>query len=782
MTTDNEQRGFDQGAMAVALDSLTDVEREALLAQIEAAAQAKADRMMALDRDLDALEGILLKMRDDAITARAESGIELEWAEDTEFYEGIDDANRHEHARYQTRKPANGGTITQKVTVEQSGSTVFLNITGPYVDNAAAKAADMMMPHDDRNFSIDPSPIPDLPGQKPTDDSSQTGDAADASPYAQALEGIRKEATRRAKNAQTRIDDWLTDCNYQKHLRRVMNQAAKLGCGVMKGPFPMAERKRVRWKDVQAATQVGAPVAMGTAASIVKDVVTWFARKQQQDRPGSVTVGAMMLEQFAEVVPGSKFVNVWDFFPDGGCGENIHNGSSCWERDRLSKKMVADLATPAVPTPDDPEPMRNAMGYYPHRVRAVYEQGPTAPRYTSQYNQDDLQAIKEGRRFETWYGYCFLEREHLETVGIQFDDDTIVQVPVLVQFINERLVKIALNPLSKGDFPYDVLRWSERDGYWFGTGVARKIRVPQRMVNAATRTLMDNAGVAAGVILAIMDGLVPMDGTWRLHNRKIFKVKEGSDIKRAEDAISAVDVPMRVAEIMQIIEFGLRMAEQVTNLPLLLQGHQGRAPDTLGVAEIMNNNANTFLRSIAKRVDDDMTEPHITRYCDWIQEYSENDDERGDFKPDARGSSSLVDRELQNQWIAQMAAYVKDPAFKINPAKWFEEFSKSVRFDPKRMQYSDEEWQEIQNQPPPTPYQVDVAKINAEARLQAEEVRAAAKREADVMRILADESISASDLKARLLDIVTKDRRERDLFVAQRAVKDQHGESVDMPG
>src|SRR6266571_4340198 len=105
------------------------------------------------DRNLDALALALAGERSEAINWRAQSGIEQQWQEDEEFYQGIDDANRSTDASTWKTKPA-----TQQTT----RSTVFPNITRPYVDAAAARIADMLLPNDDRSWSIKPTPIPDL--------------------------------------------------------------------------------------------------------------------------------------------------------------------------------------------------------------------------------------------------------------------------------------------------------------------------------------------------------------------------------------------------------------------------------------------------------------------------------------------------------------------------------------------------------------------------------------------------------------------------------------------
>ena len=102
---------------------------------------------------IQALGAVLARKRDEAIQARIQSGIEDDWIEDDESYEGIDDANR-EIMRNKNSMVAEGGNKAEKVV----RSRVFMNITRSYVDAAAAKVGDMLLPTDEPNFGIEPTP------------------------------------------------------------------------------------------------------------------------------------------------------------------------------------------------------------------------------------------------------------------------------------------------------------------------------------------------------------------------------------------------------------------------------------------------------------------------------------------------------------------------------------------------------------------------------------------------------------------------------------------------
>lgn len=712
------------------------------------------------DSSLAALALTLKGKRKEAIDARRQSGIEEEWIEDEEAYQGIDDANRHEVAFGLRRRRAglnNAYQFEDQRRPDDNRSTVFVNITRGYVDAAAARIGDMLLPVDDRPWSIEPTPIPttsddDAMGQVIAAGRQPTGEAvASARDEAERMRvAALDKAKRKAENAQRRIEDWHVQCSWHAEVRKVIDDAARLGTGILKGPFPV-RRKALQW--------------------------------QRNDD------GSNSLVMYESIDPASRRIDPWDFYPDPACGENIHNGSYTWERDRITSKKLTEL--------------KGLPGYFDDQIDLCLKEKPA--RHEVEHEKDtDADAEAAATQYEIWYFYGVLSREDVETLGDRqtiaalgdAGDDSPMQVPVIVTMVNDRMIRLALNPIDSGAFPYDVLPWQVRVGMWCGRGVARQIRTPQRMVNAGTRNMMDNARWSAKPILVMRKkGIDPANGQkWGSATMYFVTGGEGA-LAAARDFIAEVKIDSRQAELQNIINFALKMAEDVTGLPLLLQGQTGKAPDTVGGMTMLYNNANGVLRRIAKLFDDYLTEPHIGRYYHWLMAYSEDPNEQGDFQINARGSSALVERDLQNQAVAQMGAYVNDPEFRINKEKWFAEWSKSQRLDPKRFQYTEDEWKKrmAEMPPPPPPERVQVAQIQAENRKEVAALNVEARRTdiaADVQaRIYLAEleyananNMKLADVRAQMAAEVMKDRRERDLFVAQRALKERMGAGVDLPG
>jgi hypothetical protein len=276
---------------------------------------------------------------------------------------------------------------------------------------------------------------------------------------------------------------------------------------------------------------------------------------------------------------------------------------------------------------------------------------------------------------------------------------------------------------------------------------------------------------------------------------KVFYInKDEDEISDARTAIGTVKVDMLVAELMEIINLGLRLAEDVTGMPLLLQGQQGKAPDTLGGMQMLNNNASAVLRRLARLFDDRVTEPHVRRYYEWLLQYG-RDDEKGDYLVDARGSSALVERDIQNQELAGLLKLSLDMRFGLDPKRVVNEYLKSRHFDPKRFEFEDEEWKKIlQNMSQgPQDQGLQIAQLRAQSQeklaafwskveAQEEQVKLGFERDEHAKdRVLAmwitqmeqqgTKSISLDDLKGKLADTTIKTQTQMKLSAIDQGHK-----------
>lgn len=728
-----------------------------------------------LDPDVDRLRQIglvIAEKRQDAIAARIESGLERVWTAAEEAYVGIDDANRAEFGEGRWSKPmSSDGPLTREgSTRTDARSTVYVRLTARYVDAGAAKVGEILLPPDDKAFSFDATPVPEFaefrnnpkrivgdngeplyrpakpeemaPEEQPsgplnldlnalnqpaanpavpspapgtTSPPSAPGPAVMPAPVggavpsagaAAALAGMmggqgaapggpppgqvplttkdiadeQMELARdKAKKAEKRVYDWMVESQYPAEMRKVIFDAARIGVGVLKGPFPKARRNMVLSK----------------------------AKGQDGQAEG------YDLEIRRTVKPAVKWVDPWNFFPDPACGEDINNGQYAFERDHFSERQVRNLK-------DEP-------GYIAAQIDKVLDEGPGGSRKTDSTEKPGgiSSDSRKKNQYEVWHFTGTLSSEDMACIlhaagsPLTKEERSRKDVYAVVTIINDHVVKAAFNMLEKsGSLGYHAVPWQRRTGSWAGIGIAEQVATPQRMINAATRALLNNAGKSAGSQIVVnRDGIEPANGNWQIEPDKIWYLLPDANMT-VDQAFGMFQVPAVTQELMAIIEYALRLAEESTNIPLVTQGQSGPTqPETYGAMQLQNNNANQLLRSIGYAFDDFVTEPVVREYYEWLMLDPEvPEDEKGDFDINARGSAALVERAIQDQSLAQMGAMVLNPAYKMDPAKWAVEFVKSKRFDPRAFTRSEEEQAKLDAAPPPAAPQVEVAKINAASR------------------------------------------------------------------
>jgi hypothetical protein len=659
---------------------------------------------------LEDLGRAIAEKRTEAVEARKASGIEDIWLKCEEAYLGIDDMNRHEFAEAKWAKPTSmqGPLTSNKVPNDDVRSNVFVRLTSRYVDQGSAKLGEILLPIDEKAFAFEPTPIPDLVKQmedltplidaatgqqvtRPAKPEEMPQGQAPGQPQPQVPMTVADQAQQEAdqaaeaaEKAEKRVYDWMIESKYPAEMRKVIKDAARLGTGILKGPFPDKRKSK-------ALTKVQDGIAL-----------------QIQEK----------------VVPALAWKDPWNFFPADGCGENIHDGDYVFERDFLSKRALKKLKT-------DPT-------YLPEQIDRVLEEGP-GKIYLEGANPNDRNTKK---RFEIWYYYGTLSRDEL-SLAIA-DKEMLDDLPegqddvfAIVSMVNDTVVRAILNPLDSGRFPYHVMCWARRAGLWAGVGVGEQMFTPQRMCNASTRALLNNAGLSAGPQIIIDQiGVIPADGSWKLTPNKVWYKTEESSTPDVRQAFFAVDIPNVQQQMMAIIEYSMKLAEEATGIPLVTQGQDGEtSPQTFGQAELQNTNAHTWLRSIGYGFDDQITEPVVNDLYEWLLlDPSVPDDEKGDFRINAHGSVAMVERAIQEQVFLSLLQASANPAFDLDPGKTMAEYLRAKRIDPRKVQLTEEQKKQREQQPPPPPVQVQVEQVKGQNAMQLQQ----AKTQGELQQIAAE--------------------------------------------
>lgn len=631
--------------------------------------ELKKKRDQERERQLAQLSKIISKKRDEVIKARRASGIERIWQEDQDNYEGIDEFNRGGLIPKYTKSRSTEGGIMSNTAGQKNPNqcTAFFNITRQFVDSASARMGDILLPAGDWNWSAKKTPVPEYIEQIGQGNVVDQSGAVIEQDYAKESDHAKRE-----ENAEKRIKDWLVETRYHSECRKVIESSARLGSGVLKGCYPKKRRTKAFYDNT--------------------------------------------FEIIEEVVPSSKYIDVWDFFPDyPNCGEDIQDGEFVFERDYITAKDLNEFA-------NAPE-----LGYFAEAIKKVIEEGP------GKKHSDGLTRTQSDDMFEIWYytGWIDIQQAQLFDESDDSDDDNNCDFRMFViVMVNDTIIKGHESPLDTS-FPYDVMVWQRAAGMPWGIGVSRQMRESQQFMTASARNLVDNMGLSSIPMIAMRrDGIEPENKQWEIKKGKVWWLTN-EVVKDIRESIQFLTVPTMQAELVANMQLAMKMAEDSTGINFLLQGQQGSAPDTVGGMELLHRNASSLLRRIARIYDENVTERHIKRYHEWLLLYGKDED-KCDLQIQAIGSSALVEREIQEMEIMQLLQASINPAFGISPAKTMAELLKAKRFEPAKFEMDEEEKQRIM-QAAPAP-QIEAAKIRAETELKKEEIR----QEANVQKMQVD--------------------------------------------
>jgi len=648
---------------------------------------------------------------------------------------------------------------------------VVVGVTRQKTNAAEARLADILLPTDDRNWGIQPTPDPECAAALRSEDNlvdpatgqpvlfdaegnvtldPQQGKPATKKMIAMAVQAAAKQASEAMQNE---IDDQLVESDYNGEVRKALHDAAVMGTGVMKGPMVVL-RTRKAWREKTDPTT-------GEKVHIMEVV--------DELKPGSFRVDPRM---------------VWE---DPACGDNAKDGRGLFELDEITERRIRDLA--------------KQPGYLKDQLRKVIEEGPKrSPALYEMRKEVEKDPGDDAKKFQHWIYWGDLDRKDLEAAGVDVGEDTLENISGCVEMINNLVVRAYLNPLDDGELPYDFYPWEKVSGSPRGYGVPRLMRSQQSVTNAGWRMLMDNLGVTSGPQIVIKRGAVePADGQWSLTPRKLWYATDDSvDVTKA---FASFEFNSHQREMQAVIEMAENLADQEKAAPMIAQGQQGSAPETVGGMQILMNGSNVVLRRLVKQFDDCITRPHIRRYYNYNMAYSEKDEIKGDFQVDARGSSTLVVRDIQNQAITNMLQMGTNPVYApmIDTRKLFERALKAQHLDPRDIMLTPEQVEANRQANPPQPDpRVQAAMIAAKAR--SEESHAIAegrmaevqarteaevedrrmrvlelqlKHDLEVMKVASSEKISITQVKAMLAQTAIAERTRKELAASEMVFKEQ---------
>lgn len=534
---------------------------------------------------------------------------------------------------------------------------------------------------------------------------------------------LQQQAKSTAKSMERTIDDQLTEADYGAHAKQAIHDAVLYGTGIIKGPV-LKTKTRKSWQ---------------------------------------ATGGLHSLTLQSRVKPTAEAISPWNFFPDMSASA-LDEMEFVFERRFISKKSLRQLA--------------QRPGY---RADAIRDTLKAEPRRTSRLDahRQELREITgvgvgtplEETSYEWWEYHGPIEKSDADALGIETPDDPLIGLEVVIELIGERVIRAELHPLDTQDSIYSVFVLESDESSIFGYGIPFILRAPQTAANSAWRMMLDNSALSVGPQIVVNHTLIkPADGVYTLAPRKIWLLNDVS--RTVGEAFASVNIDSHQPELMSIFETSRQLVEIESNIPDLMQGELGNAPQqTASGLSMAMNAANTVLRTLIKRWDDYITKPLLRRFYDFNMQYAEDDAIKGDFEVNARGSSALMVKETQSQALMQLLQLAQSPALAplTKFPALFRKVVETLRLSPDELVKTDEEIaaeRQQQQQAPTAP--------DPQAQARADQAQAMQEQTAVDAQIKREEMATRERMKAAEL---TEQARDRDADMLKEQLKHQQIQS-----
>ena len=670
-------------------------------------------------------------------TARLRVGLEERWWDNTLQY----------HGKYDEETAA-------KLRKNKGSSKLFVNMTRPKTRVLRARLIDILFPTDETNWDIEPTPVPRIQrALARTEGSENLPLQQEETNKAQQELKIAKE---RAKNMRALMRDQLIEADYLDVGRRQITQACRLGAGVVKGPYSIDRMKR-RW------------ARNGGKGS-------WGMQKQTDDRPMY------------------QFVNLWDFYPDMDA-TTMKDCEFVFQLHRMSMSEIKKMGRRGV--------------FDPHKVAFLVEQTADYRPTDAGHFNENLRYVRQleneldetsQNRYNVFEYHGNVGYKDFEALCVEFKKndlfekfgkdkgDPLFEIPIIVWFCADQVLRFTINPLESGELPYSVFRLDPTENTLIGgAGIPQMLRDPQSSLNAAWRIVMESAGLAGVPMYQIDKTRVdPENGVWEIVPRKIWVAKGGFGQEAGGPPIVPVVINGSIDELVKVATQSRQFMDDEANLPLIAQGDAGAgAKQTAHGMTLLANAVNVLFRDAARGYDAEVTIPNMGRLYEWNMLLSKDEDVKGDMEIKALGSSVLLINEIVSQNLLMLInLYISHPEefsflrFHDLVRLWF----RMSRLDGYNLVMPDDEIQELEKAkaeaPPPVDPALEGKKEVTQMQIESEMKLKGVERDIAMMTLAAKREISVEQIEAMLKKAQMESEAKERALVAEVGVKERHGEGI----
>lgn len=629
---------------------------------------------------------------------------------------------------------------------KQNGSAIFGEITGVKCRNAEAWLSDVFSPDDEKSWSLNATPVPELPTeaeaqvaevaqafamQKMTE-ASQAGQRVTPQQGMQLMQESQKliekfvldkltsETDKRVRNMERLMYDQLLEAEWDKTLDAFLFDLTTFPTAIMKGPI-IRMRKTRKWQILDD----------GTSELIVG----------REPRP-----------VFERVSP-------FDFFPSP-LAKDASGPGAMIERLWLTRSALED--------------MKEYEGYNNDAIDEILKDSTTmATGLTMDSTESERRDLE--RRGEDMDASANRDSVH----GLEFhgnvpgelliehgitEDNTGKKIRLGKEYsaeiimVSGRVVYVSLNPDKLDRHPYSSTSWSKMAGAFWGEAVPQLLAPVQDVCNASLRALVNNMGFSSGPQVAVTDiDRIPLNED--LTDVYPFKLWQFTNERNmTADPVKFFLIPSNANELYSVYENFKKQADDDSGIPAYAYGNErtaGAGRTASGLSMLMTG-ASRGIKKVIRNVHRDVIRQSLERLYDWNMQFSDDPKIKGDADIVAVGAVAVLTREQASQRRLELLNMSQNPIdlqlFGLkNRAELWRQTLDTLEFDGGSLILTDDEVDELQKTQDQQQAQVAEAQAAA-AQAEQQEAQTDIQVKIEELKLKQQDSERDYDIELRKLD------------------------------
>lgn len=524
--------------------------------------------------------------------------------------------------------------------LDPNRSKAYPRLTRVKVVSMVARLMNLLFPTSEKNWGVGPSPIPNL-SMEDLQIVLQQAQAGAAQAQKQLTDAVIEAAIKafsqqRASALELEIEDQLEEIGGSRSLsmvalvRKVLFSGVLYGVGVLKGPF---------------------------------------VRPQQQRRWVKGPTGQYVPQEYTAFRPQFEFVPVWDYYPDM-TAKHLEQMDGQFHRLVLSKMQTRELA--------------DRKDFFGDTVLKFLQSTPNG-NWKERTHESELRTIGvqssvnvlAGKKYEIWIWDGLVDSQQLREAGIELPQGLSADmVDASVWMLGDEIIKCDMSPWVELEpnqrvKMYHHFIFEEDDSSLLGNGLPNIMRDSQMGVAAATRMMMDNASITCGPNLEINTELLRDD----VDRRNIVPYKlwfrEGTGADALIPAVKDIQFDNHIDDLKKVIDMHMSFADMETFVNAGTGGDIEKMPSepfrsAAGASMMKGDLALPFKDTV--RNFDNFTISYISSLIVFNRHFNLSSEVQGDFSPIARGSTSLIAKEVRGIALDSMSTNMQPEEKKY--VKW----------------------------------------------------------------------------------------------------------------